>query len=152
MTSNPFFEPSALPYELPPFAEIGTEHYLPAFERGMAEQLAEVAAISSSGEEPSFANTIAALERSGAVLIRVSNVFFNITGSDSSETTDAIEAEVSPKLAAHRDVIYLDTQLFARVEALYGRGAELGLDPIKFRAAATEDQSSLGSVTPEVRS
>ncbi|MFI6954673.1 M3 family metallopeptidase [Nocardia sp. NPDC050408] len=133
MTSNPFFEPSALPYELPPFAEIGTEHYLPAFERGMAEQLAEVAAISSSGEEPSFANTIAALERSGAVLIRVSNVFFNITGSDSSETTDAIEAEVSPKLAAHRDAIYLDTQLFARVEALYGRGAELGLDPEEAR-------------------
>ncbi|MFI7669346.1 M3 family metallopeptidase [Nocardia sp. NPDC049526] len=133
MTSNPFFEPSALPYELPPFAEIGTEHYLPAFERGMAEQLAEVAAITSNEEEPSFANTIVALERSGPVLTRVANVFFNITSSDSSETTDAIEAEVSPKLAAHRDAIYLDPRLFARVEALYGRREELGLDPEQAR-------------------
>ncbi|MEV4123456.1 M3 family metallopeptidase [Nocardia sp. NPDC049707] len=133
MTSNPFFESSALPYELPPFAEIGTEHYVPAFERGMAEQLAEVAAITSGDQEPSFANTIAVLERSGAVLTRVSNVFFNITSSDSNETTDAIEAEVSPKLAAHRDAIYLDPELFARVEALYERREEWGLDPEEAR-------------------
>ncbi|MGY4098872.1 M3 family metallopeptidase [Nocardia sp. R16R-3T] len=133
MTSNPFFESSALPYELPPFAEIGTQHYVPAFERGMAEQLAEIAAVTSDGQEPSFANTIAALERSGAVLTRVSNVFFNITLSDSTETTDAIEAEVSPKLAAHRDTIYLDPELFARVEALYGRRDDLGLDPEQAR-------------------
>ncbi|MEV5833514.1 M3 family metallopeptidase [Nocardia sp. NPDC052112] len=133
MTSNPFFESSALPYELPPFTEIGVEHYLPAFERGMAEQLAEVAAITSGGQEPSFANTIAALERSGATLTRVTNVFFNITLSDSSEATDAIEAEVSPKLAAHRDAVYLDPTLFARVEALYGRREELGSDPEETR-------------------
>lgn len=133
MTTNPFFESSALPYELPPFAEIGTEHYVPAFERGMAEQLAEVAAITSGGHEPSFANTIAALERSGAVLTRVANVFFNIASSDSTATTDAIEAVVSPKLAAHRDAIYLDPELFARIEALYMLRDELGLDPEEAR-------------------
>ncbi|WP_330254300.1 M3 family metallopeptidase [Nocardia sp. NBC_00565] len=133
MTSNPFFERSALPYELPPFADVREEHYLPAFERGMAEQLAEVAAITSVAEPPTFANTVVALERSGALLTRVANVFFNIAGSDSTEGTDAIEAEVSPRLAAHRDAIYLDPELFARVEELYGRRAELGLDAEEVR-------------------
>lgn len=128
MTSNPFFEASTLPYELPPFAEIGDEHYLPAFERGMAEQLAEIAAITAGDGPPSFADTVVALERSGAVLTRVANVFFNITGSDSSARTEAIEAEISPRLAAHEDAIYLDAALFERIEALYGRRAELGLD------------------------
>ncbi|MFI6173435.1 M3 family metallopeptidase [Nocardia sp. NPDC051052] len=128
MTSNPFFERSALPYQLPPFAEIGEEHYVPAFERGMAEQLAEVAAITAGEGEPTVANTVEALERSGALLTRVSNVFFNISSSDSSAGTDAIEAEMSPRLAAHRDAIHLDPALFARVESLYRRRTELGLN------------------------
>ncbi|MET8870812.1 M3 family metallopeptidase [Nocardia sp. NPDC004604] len=133
MTSNPFFERSALPYELPTFAEIGEQHYLPAFERGMAEQLAEVAAVTSVDAAPTFANTIVALERSGAVLTRVSNVFFNIVGSDSTAGTDAIEAEVSPRLAAHWDAIYLDPALFGRVDDLYQRKDELELDPEQAR-------------------
>ncbi|WP_040795689.1 M3 family metallopeptidase [Nocardia higoensis] len=128
MTSNPFFERSALPYELPPFAQIEEEHYLPAFERGMAEQLAEVAAIAESGEAPTFENTIVALERSGSLLTRVSAVFFNESSSDTTPGIDAIEAEVSPRLAAHRDAIQLDPGLFARIESLYERRGELGLD------------------------
>ncbi|MBF6177603.1 M3 family metallopeptidase [Nocardia otitidiscaviarum] len=128
MTINPFFERSPLPYELPVFAEIDDEHYLPAFERGMAEQLAEVAAITATGAEPTFANTIEALERSGALLTRVSNVFFNIASADSTERIEAIEADISPRLAAHRDAIHLDPALFARVETLYERRDELDLD------------------------
>lgn len=125
MTSNPFFAPSTLPYQLPPFAEIREEHYLPAFERGMAEQLAEIAAITSGPAMPTFADTVVALERSGALLTRVANAFFTIASSDSTDATKAIEADIAPRLAAHRDAIYLDPALFARIEALYERRGEL---------------------------
>ncbi|MFI9403262.1 M3 family metallopeptidase [Nocardia sp. NPDC052316] len=133
MTSNPFFERSTLPYQLPPFAEIGEEHYVPAFERGMAEQLTEIDAITATDEEPSFGNTVVALERSGALLTRVSNVFFNIASSDFTAGTEAIEAEMSPRLAAHRDAIHLNADLFARIESLYRRRADLGLDAEELR-------------------
>ncbi|WP_194837786.1 M3 family metallopeptidase [Nocardia sp. XZ_19_369] len=133
MTSNPFFERSTLPYQLPPFAEIGEEHYVPAFERGMAEQLTEIAAITGTDEEPTFGNTVVALERSGALLTRVSNVFFNIASSDFTPGTEAIEAELSPRLAAHRDAIHLNADLFARIESLYRRRADLDLDAEELR-------------------
>ncbi|WP_109523377.1 MULTISPECIES: M3 family metallopeptidase [Nocardia] len=125
MTSNPFFAPSTLPYQLPPFAEIREEHYLPAFERGMAEQLAEIAAITSGPATPTFADTVVALERSGALLTRVANAFFTIAASDSTDATKAIEADIAPRLAAHRDAIYLDPALFARIETLYERRGEV---------------------------
>ncbi|WP_052432615.1 M3 family metallopeptidase [Streptacidiphilus carbonis] len=127
--SNPFLSPSTLPFELPPFTEIREEHYLPAFEAGMAEQLAEVAAIAGSPEPPTFENTIEALERSGAVLNRVSLAFFNVTSSDTSPVLQAVDAETSPRLAAHSDAINLDQALFARIDALYQQRAELRLDP-----------------------
>ncbi|MFI5776138.1 M3 family metallopeptidase [Nocardia sp. NPDC051570] len=133
MTSNPFFEPSTLPYQLPPFAEIAEEHYLPAFERGMAEQLSEIAAITAGGDAATFADTVVALELSGALLTRVSRVFFNATASDASAGTDAIEAEISPRLAAHWDAVYLDRDLFARIESLYRRRDDLGLDAEELR-------------------
>lgn len=125
---NPFFERSALPYELPPFARIREEDFLPAFERGMREQLAEVAAIAGDAQAPTFANTVVALERSGAVLRRVRAVFFALVSADSTPGIQAIEAEVSPRLAAHHDAIHLNAELFARIDALYERRAELGLD------------------------
>ncbi|MFE5284768.1 M3 family metallopeptidase [Nocardia sp. NPDC056611] len=133
MSRNPFFERSVLPYELPEFAEIGDEHYLPAFERGMAEQLAEVAGITAGQGEVTFANTVEALELSGQLLGRVSRVFFNVASSDSTERTEAIEAEVSPRLAAHEDSILLDGELFQRIEELYERQGELGLDAEQVR-------------------
>ncbi|MFI6157079.1 M3 family metallopeptidase [Kitasatospora sp. NPDC051170] len=128
MTENPFFEASTLVYELPPFAEIREEHYLPAYERGMAEQLAEIAAITESPDAPSFDNTLVALERSGELLGRVRAVFVNQAASDGTPVLEEVEAKVSPLLAAHHDAIHLDRALFARVEELYGRRAELGLD------------------------
>ncbi|MER7753101.1 M3 family metallopeptidase [Kitasatospora sp. NPDC097643] len=133
MTDNPFFKPSTLVYELPPFAEIRDEHYLPAYRRGMAEQLAEVAAIAADPQPPTFDNTLVALERSGELLRRVDAVFRNQAASDTSGPVDAVDAEVSPLLAAHHDAIHLDRGLFARIEELYGRRAELGLDPESLR-------------------
>ncbi|MEZ0094749.1 M3 family metallopeptidase [Streptacidiphilus sp. EB129] len=125
---NPLLVPSALPFELPPFADIREEHYLPAFEAGMAEQLAETAAVAADPEPPTYANTIEALERSGALLRRVSAVFFNQSSADSSPAVQEIEAGISPRLAAHSDAIHLDPALFARIDALHARRAELDLD------------------------
>ncbi|MFI9332761.1 M3 family metallopeptidase [Kitasatospora sp. NPDC052868] len=133
MTENPFFKASTLVYELPPFAEIREEHYLPAFERGMAEQLAEIAEITANPEAPSFDNTLIALERSGALLRRVGAVFFNQASSDTTPGIDLVDAEVSPKIAAHTDAIHLDAELFARIEELYERRGELGLDAESLR-------------------
>ncbi|WP_082309785.1 M3 family metallopeptidase [Nonomuraea sp. SBT364] len=116
MAENPFFAPSSLPYQLPPFEEIREEHYLPAFERGMAEQLAEVAAIASAGEPPTFANTVAALERSGRVLGRVATVFYSMAASNTSDTLMEIEKRISPELTRHSDAIQLDRALWARVK------------------------------------
>lgn len=96
MTENPFFEPSTLVYELPPFAEIRQEHYLPAFERGMADQLAEIAAITAGPQAPTFDNTLVALERSGALLRRVGAVFHNQSSADTDDALDALDAEISP--------------------------------------------------------
>ncbi|MFJ4187326.1 M3 family metallopeptidase [Kitasatospora sp. NPDC089509] len=133
MTENPFFAASPLVYELPPYAEIREEHYLPAYERGMAEQLAEIAAITGTPGGPTFENTLVALERSGALLRRVDAVFRNQSSSDTTELLDEVEAKVSPLLAAHHDAIHLDQELFARIEALHGDRAALGLDPESLR-------------------
>ncbi|MFF3112361.1 M3 family metallopeptidase [Kitasatospora sp. NPDC057904] len=133
MTENPFFKASTLVFELPPFAEIREEHYLPAYERGMAEQLAEIAAITADPQPPTFANTLVALERSGEVLRRVGVVFRNQVSVDTNDVVDEVDAKVSPLLAAHHDAIHLDRALFARIEDLYGRRAELGLDPESLR-------------------
>ncbi|WP_078859618.1 M3 family metallopeptidase [Streptomyces rubellomurinus] len=128
MTENPFFEASRLAYELPPFAEIREEHYLPAFERGMAEQLAEIEAITDTRSVPTFDNTLLALERSGELLRRVRVVFDNQACSDTTDLLDEVDAKVSPLLAAHHDAIHLDRRLFERIEALYEARADLGLD------------------------
>jgi peptidyl-dipeptidase Dcp len=133
MTVNPFFEASALPYQLPPFTEIREEHYRPAFERGMEMQLAEVEAIASSSDAPTFSNTLVALELSGAVLRRVRLCFDNQNESDTTPGLQALEAEMSPRLAAHRDSIYLDSRLYSRVAALYAQRDSLGLDPVSVR-------------------
>ncbi|MFD8751259.1 M3 family metallopeptidase [Kitasatospora sp. NPDC059577] len=133
MTENPFFRPSTLDYELPPFAEIREEHYLPAYERGTAEQLAEIAAITADRNPPTFENTLVALERSGELLHRVDAVFRNQSSSDTTDLLDEVDAKVSPLLAAHHDAIHLDRALFARIEALYGTRDALGLDPESLR-------------------
>ncbi|GAA3108325.1 MULTISPECIES: M3 family metallopeptidase [Nonomuraea] len=116
MAENPFFAPSDLPYELPPFAAIREEHYLPAFERGMAEQLAEVEAIAGSSEPPTFDNTIAALERSGRILDRSATVFFSVAASNTTDGIMEIEKQISPQLTRHSDAIRLNRPLWARIK------------------------------------
>ena len=126
--ANPFFADSPLPFHYPPFDRIDDSLYRPAFERGMAEQLAEVEAIADAAEAPRLDNTLVALERSGRVLERVSQVFFNLTSADTNDTLDAIRSEMAPKLSAHSDRILLNGALFERVRALYERRGELDLD------------------------
>jgi peptidyl-dipeptidase Dcp len=126
--TNPFFEPSSLPFALPPFSEIQDEHYEPAFGRGFAEQLEELAAITGNREAPTFENTLVPLERSGATLARVSHVFFNKSSSDSSDFTNDLEERMAPKLAAHEDAIRLNADLYARVRTLHETAGSLDLD------------------------
>jgi peptidyl-dipeptidase Dcp len=128
-SSNPFFAPSALPYQLPPFADIRDEHYRPAFDRGFDEQLAEIRAITVERDMPTFENTMIPLETSGQTLLRVAEVFFNKSSSDSSDFTNALEEEIAPLLAAHQDAIRLDPQLYSRIKTLHDQLDTLALDP-----------------------
>ena len=126
-TTNPFFTESTRPYNLPPFDQIDDLHYLPAFERGMAEQLEEVDAIANAAESPTFENTLVALEHSGRLLDRVATTFFNLTSADTNDAMDEIRTEIAPKLAEHTDRILLNAGLFERVETLYTQRDTLDL-------------------------
>ena len=127
MSSNPFFVVSTLDYELPDFKTINDGHYLEAFYQGTKEQLAEVEAIIASGE-PTFQNTIVALEKSGRTLTRMLLVFYNKSSSDTSDALDAIEEEIAPKLSAHQDAITLNPALFSRIKSLYDNQGSLSLN------------------------
>jgi peptidyl-dipeptidase Dcp len=130
---NPFFVESTLPLGLPPFDQIRNEHFLPAFERGMEEHMAEVQGIADDGSAPTFDNVLAALERSGQLLSRVSSVFFNMVSAHTSDALEAIRTELAPRLAAHSDEISLNPRLFARVEAIYASKDSLGLTAEQLR-------------------
>jgi peptidyl-dipeptidase Dcp len=125
---NPFSAISGLPNQYPPFNEIRDAHYAPAFAEGMRSQLVEVDAIADIAAAPTFENTIVDMERSGQLLDRVSNVFFNLTSANTNDTLENLERDLSPKLAAHRDAILLNTRFFDRVQALYHKRENLGLD------------------------
>ena len=127
--TNPFLAPSTLPFQLPPFAEIRDEHYKPAFLAGFEEQLAEIAAITSQADAPTFENTMLPFERSGRTLNRVATVFFNKSSADSNDFTNELEEELAPLLAAHNDAIRLDAQLYGRITALHEQLDALPLDP-----------------------
>jgi peptidyl-dipeptidase Dcp len=126
--ANPFAQRSALDYELPPFALIKEEHYLPAFYEGCTQQLAEVQAILDTPGAATFENTIVALEKSGQMLMRTLLVFFNKSSSDTNDAMDKIEEEMAPKLAAHQDAINLNPALYARIKSLYDNRESIGLN------------------------
>ena len=130
---NPLLATWSGEFELPPFAKIKAEHFRPAFDRALAEHRAEIAAIAQNGAEPSFENTIAALEKGGRELERVANVFFVLAGADTSDEIEAIEREVSPLLARHSNALYLNPALYSRIAALYERRDALGLNPEQAR-------------------
>ena len=126
--SRPFSEPSSLPYQLPPFAEITEDDYLPACDEGFAEQIAEVAAITANPQPATFENTIAALERSGRTLARVAAVFYTVSSADSTERLDEIETVIAPRFAAHGDAITLNSALYERIRAVWSARHELDAD------------------------
>src|SRR5258708_3430949 len=126
--AGPFDAPRSLPYKAPRFDVIKDSDYQPGFEKGMQQQLAEIAAIAGNKAEPSFDNTIAALERSGRMLERVNNAFFGVVQANTNPMLDKVQTAEAPKLAAHSDAIFLNPKLFARVKALYDRRASLKLD------------------------
>ena len=122
---NPFLTKSPLLYEAPPFDKIHDSDYEPAILEGMKAQLAEVDLIAKDPNPPTVENTIVPLEKSGALLTRVSKVFFGVAKANKNETLEKIQAEVAPKLAAHMDAIFMDPRLLARVTALYDKRASL---------------------------
>jgi peptidyl-dipeptidase Dcp len=127
--SNPFLADSPLPLHYPQFDKIKDSDFAPAFDRGMAEQLKEVATIANDPAKPTFDNTIVPMEKSGRTLSRAMTVFGNLVGADTNDTRDKIDAAYSSKFAAHRDAIALNPKLFARIQSLYDNRASLGLDP-----------------------
>jgi len=126
--AGPFDAPSSLPYQAPRFDLIKDSDYQPAFEKGMQQQLAEIAGIAGNKAAPSFDNTIVGIERSGRMLERVNNAFFGVVQANTNPALDKVQTAEAPKLAAHSDSIFLNDKLFARVKALYDRRAELKLD------------------------
>ena len=130
---NPLFDDWTTPFGLPPFDRIKPEHFPPAYERGMAEEAAEIAAIAGAPEPPTFANTVEALEKSGRLLGRVSRLFQNLYSSAGNPELEAIARDYAPKLAAHRTALALDPALFARIDALYQKRDTLGLAPDQLR-------------------
>ena len=131
--NNPFFSKPETPYNVPAFDRLKTEHFIPAFEEGMKQQKQEVESIVANRQAPTFENTIEALEYSGDLLNEVSAVFFNMCETNNSDAMNAVAEEISPKLSAHSDDIYLNEALFKRVKAVYDRKDELGLESEQLR-------------------
>ncbi len=127
MSTNPFLETWSTPFAVPPFDRIRPEHIVDGLDQGMRAQIAEIASIAGNPAAPTFANTIEALERSGALLERVSNVFSNLVSSLGTDELQRIELDFAPKLARHASQIALDPALFARIETLYQQRMSLGL-------------------------
>lgn len=131
--SNPFFAESPLYMYYPQFDKIDNSHFVPAFDRGMEEQLAEIEAIANQTQKASFDNTLIPMERSGQTLNRVATVFFSLTSADTNDEMEAIRSEMAPRLSAHNDQILLNDKLFARIQALHDQRDALELDPESYR-------------------
>ncbi|WP_374382824.1 M3 family metallopeptidase [Thermomonas sp.] len=131
--SGVFATPSTLDLNYPRFDQIKDSDFAPAFDAGMAEQLREIDAIANNPEAPTFQNTIVAMEKSGQLLDRASNVFFNLVGTDKNDARDKLQSDYAPKFSAHRDAITLNPKLFARIKALHDARATLGLDAVDQR-------------------
>ena len=126
--SNPFAKPSTLPFQYPAWDKIRNEHFAPAFAEAMRQEALEIEAIANNKAAPTFDNTIVAMERSGQLMNRVSAAFGTLKGSYTNDALQALDKELSPKLAAHNDAIRLNPKLYARIKALYDKRSKLGLD------------------------
>ncbi|MDR0295799.1 MAG: M3 family metallopeptidase, partial [Prevotellaceae bacterium] len=126
--TNPFFTEWETPYGVPPFDQIKNKHFMPAFEKAIAELQADIAQIAENAEAPTFENTIVAMDCAGALLNKVYGVFSNLALSDTDPEKQVIEVEIEPKLAQSKDDIYLNAKLFTRVKAVYEQREQLNLD------------------------
>ncbi len=126
--ANPFYESSPLPFQAPPFDKIKDGDYQPAIEAGMAQQLKEVEVITNDPAPPTFENTIVAMEKSGQLFQRVMEVFDAVTGANMNPELQKVQDTEAPKLAAHRDAIFLNAKLFERVAAIYRQRSSLKVD------------------------
>jgi peptidyl-dipeptidase Dcp len=127
--SNPFYAPSTLPFQAPPFDKIKDEDYQPAIEAGMDQELTEIQAIADNPAAPTFENTLVAMEKTGRLFQRAMAAFGAVSGADTNPLLQKVRNEEAPKLAAHYDAIYLNAKFFARVDAIYKQRASLKLDP-----------------------
>jgi peptidyl-dipeptidase Dcp len=128
-SANPFLQPYKTPHGAVPFDKIKMEHYLPAFKEAIKQQDQEIATIVNNKQNPTFQNTIEALERSGRLLDRVSHVFFNLNSADTNEQMQKIAEELSPLLTEHANNITLNEKLFAKIKAVYDQRNQLNLTP-----------------------
>ena len=130
-STNPLLEVSQLDYQAPPFDKIRPEHFLPAFEQGMKEQLIEIDSITNNPEAPTFENTILAYEKSGQLLNRTSSIFSALAGAEATDAIKKVEEEITPKLSAHQDGILLNDKLFSRIKAVYENRAKLSGEDLR---------------------
>ncbi len=131
--ANPFYAPSTLPFNAPPFDKVQDADYQPAIEAGMAQQLAEIQAIAGNPDLPTFENTLVAMEKSGRLLDRAASVFDAVTSANTNPALQQVQETIAPKLAAHYDAMYLDARLYHRVETIYQQRDTLKLDAESLR-------------------
>jgi peptidyl-dipeptidase Dcp len=127
--ANPFYAPSTLPFQAPPFDKIKDADYQPAIEAGMAEELTEIQSIANDPAPPTFENTLVAMQKTGRLLRRAMATFEAVSGANTNPVLERVRTEEAPKLAAHNDAIYLNAKLFDRVAAVYKQRESLQLDP-----------------------
>ena len=154
LAGNPFMEEWDTPYGIPPFDEINDEHYMPAFKKGILELRADIAAILDNPEPPTFENTILAQEMAGKLLTKVSSTFGNITNTELNDALRALESQVNPMLTREFDAINLNTELYARVKAVYDQKDALGLDEQDARLLELTHRGFVragAALTPEVK-
>ncbi|MEN8118577.1 MAG: peptidase M3, partial [Bacteroidota bacterium] len=161
---NPFFKEWTTPFEVPPFDEIKVEHYVPAVKEGIKQQQAEIDAIVANSEEPTFENTILALDKSGVLLKKAGGVFGPLNSADTNEEMQAVARELSPLRTAHYNNIAMNAGLFKRIKAVYDKRDELNFDQEQMRVVeklyedfergganlSAEDQEKLKAINIEL--
>jgi peptidyl-dipeptidase Dcp len=130
---NPFYVPSTLPFQAPPFDKIKDSDYQPAIEAGMAQQKKEMEEIANNPDPPTFQNTLVAMEKSGQLLHRASAAFFSVSAANTNPDLQKVRSAIAPQLAAHSDAIHLNPKLFQRAQTIYNQRASLKLDPESLR-------------------
>jgi peptidyl-dipeptidase Dcp len=132
-SDNPFFKEYNTPFKVPPFNLIDTSHYIPAFEKGIKEQQAEIDAIVKNPKAPTFENTILPFDQSGALLEKVGSVFYSLNGANTSPALQAIARKISPVTTKHQDNISLNEKLFQRIKTVYENRNKSKLTPLQIR-------------------